>query len=143
MLLDTFSPDVALECLTAQGVPEGSARELNRVARAQAIAVIFIGFGILRFLQGAGLGGLWIAFIGWFLLQAAGATYLQVQAGTLLRGLRVKDVMSTLHDSKKVAEMGFEQGIGYIPYAGMGWDAVRTILKNDASPIKAAAALQC
>lgn len=61
----------------------------------QIIAVFFIGFGILRFFQGAGLGGLWIAFIGWFLLQAAGATYMQVKAGTILRGLRVKDVMST------------------------------------------------
>jgi Zn-dependent protease len=61
----------------------------------QLIAVLFIGFGILRFFQGAGLGGLWIAFIGWFLLQAAGATLIQVQTGTLLRGLRVKDVMST------------------------------------------------
>ena len=61
----------------------------------QVIAVLFIGFGILRFFQGAGLGGLWIAFIGWFLLQAAGATLIQVQTGTLLRGLHVKDVMST------------------------------------------------
>jgi hypothetical protein len=49
----------------------------------------------LEFFQGAGLGGLWIAFIRWFLLQAAGATLMQVQTGTLLRGLRVKDVMST------------------------------------------------
>jgi Zn-dependent protease/CBS domain-containing protein len=61
----------------------------------QVIAVLFIAFGILRFFQGAGLGGLWIAFIGWFLLQAAGATYLQVRAGKLLRGLLVSDVMST------------------------------------------------
>ncbi|MGA8619806.1 MAG: site-2 protease family protein [Candidatus Sulfotelmatobacter sp.] len=61
----------------------------------QIIAVFFIGFGILRFFQGAGLGGLWVAFIGWFLLQAAGASYMQVKTGTLLRGLRVKDVMST------------------------------------------------
>jgi Zn-dependent protease len=61
----------------------------------QVIAVLFIGFGILRFFQGAGLGGLWIAFIGWFLLQAAGASYLQVKAGRLLHGLRVADVMST------------------------------------------------
>jgi Zn-dependent protease len=45
----------------------------------QVIAVLFIGFGILRFFEGAGLGGLWIAFIGWFLLQAAGASYMQVQ----------------------------------------------------------------
>jgi Zn-dependent protease/predicted transcriptional regulator len=61
----------------------------------QVIAVMFIAFGILRFFQGAGLGGVWIAFIGWFLLQAASAAYLQVQTGTLLHGLRVKDVMST------------------------------------------------
>ena len=66
----------------------------------QIIAVLFIGFGILRFFQGAGLGGLWIAFIGWFLLQAAGASYMQVRTRTLLRGLRVKDVMSTDYRSE-------------------------------------------
>ena len=72
-----------------------SARRATAAIVGQIIAVFFIGFGILRFFQGAGLGGLWIAFIGWFLLQAAGATYMQVKTGTLLRGLRVKDVMST------------------------------------------------
>ena len=61
----------------------------------QVIAVLFIAFGIITFFRGAGLGGLWIAFIGWFLLQAAGATYMQVRSRTLLQGLRVKDVMST------------------------------------------------
>ncbi len=74
---------------------ERATRAAARVG--QLIAVLFIAFGILRFFQGAGLGGLWIAFIGWFLLQAAGATYMQVQVGRLLRGLRVKDVMSTDH----------------------------------------------
>jgi Zn-dependent protease/CBS domain-containing protein len=75
----------------------GDAERSTRAAAVvgQIIAVLFIAFGILRFFQGAGLGGLWIAFIGWFLLQAAGATYLQVRAGGLLRGLMVKDVMST------------------------------------------------
>ena len=75
----------------------GDARRSTRVAAVvgQIIAVLFITFGILRFFQGAGLGGLWIAFIGWFLLQAAGATYLQARAGGLLRGLLVKDVMSS------------------------------------------------
>jgi Zn-dependent protease/CBS domain-containing protein len=65
----------------------------------QIIAVLFIGFGILRFFQGAGLGGLWIAFIGWFLLQAAGASYMQVRARTLLHGLQVRDVISTDYES--------------------------------------------
>ena len=46
------------------------------------------------------------------------------------------------HDPKELAKMGFEQGIGYVPYAGIGWDAVRTIMKDrsDGSPVKAAAA---
>jgi HEAT repeat protein len=45
-----------------------------------------------------------------------------------------------LHDRKKLAELGFEQGIGYIPFATMGWDALRVILKDDSSPVRAAAA---
>jgi len=71
---------------------ERSTRAAARVG--QGIAVFFIAVGILEFFQGAGLSGLWLAFIGWFLLQAAGASYMQVKAGSLLRGLRVKDVMS-------------------------------------------------
>ena len=39
MLLETFSPDVALEYLTSLGVPEGGARELNRVARGHPLAL--------------------------------------------------------------------------------------------------------
>lgn len=79
----------------------GNVERATRVAArvGQAIATLFIGFGILRFFQGAGLGGLWLAFIGWFLLQAASATYLQVRTGTLLSGLRVKDLMSTSYET--------------------------------------------
>jgi Zn-dependent protease/predicted transcriptional regulator len=76
---------------------ERSTRVAARVG--QFIAVLFIAYGILEFFHGAGLGGLWMAFIGWFLLQAAGATYLQVQTGALLRGLRVRDLMSTKFDT--------------------------------------------
>ncbi len=39
MLLETFSPEVALEYLTSEGVPEGSARELNRVAHGHPLAL--------------------------------------------------------------------------------------------------------
>ena len=39
MLLETFSPEVALEYLTSEGLPEGSARELNRVARGHPLAL--------------------------------------------------------------------------------------------------------
>src|SRR6201997_1836565 len=39
ILLETFSPEVALEFLTSEGVPECSARELNRVARGHPLAL--------------------------------------------------------------------------------------------------------
>jgi hypothetical protein len=39
ILLDTFSQQVALEYLTSQGVPESSARELNRVAHGHPLAL--------------------------------------------------------------------------------------------------------
>jgi HEAT repeat protein len=52
----------------------------------------------------------------------------------------IAEQTAVLHEPKKLAELGFEQGIGYIPYAGMGWDALRVILKNDSSPVRAAAA---
>ncbi len=59
----------------------------------QAVALIFIAFGIFRFFGGAGIGGLWLAFIGWFLLQAAGASYATVALSSGLKNVRVSDVM--------------------------------------------------
>jgi len=59
----------------------------------QGVALLFIAFGVFRFFGGAGIGGLWIAFIGWFLLQAAGASYAQVALSARLKDVRVSDVM--------------------------------------------------
>jgi hypothetical protein len=39
MLLETFSPEVALKYLTSEGVSESSARELNRVAHGHPLAL--------------------------------------------------------------------------------------------------------
>jgi hypothetical protein len=39
MLVEIFSPEVALEYLTSNGVPENSARELNRVTRGHPLAL--------------------------------------------------------------------------------------------------------
>lgn len=46
------------------------------------------------------------------------------------------------HNPKELAKMGFEQGMGYVPFAGIGWDAVRAIMKDrsNGSPVKAASA---
>jgi Zn-dependent protease len=57
-----------------------------------ALGLIFLG--IVRFFAGAGFGGLWLAFIGWFLLDAARASQAQVELMESLRGLRVADVMA-------------------------------------------------
>lgn len=61
----------------------------------QIVAFGFIILGIFRFFSGAGFGGLWLAFIGWFLLDAARASYAQLMLTESLRGLRAKNVMTT------------------------------------------------
>jgi Zn-dependent protease/CBS domain-containing protein len=60
----------------------------------QIVALLFILDGIWQCFSGTGLGGLWIAFIGWFLMDAAKASYSQVEAGQKLRSIRVSEVMS-------------------------------------------------
>jgi HEAT repeat protein len=52
----------------------------------------------------------------------------------------IADQMQTLHDPAKMATLGLEQAIGYVPFAGIGWDALRTIMKKDSSPARAVAA---
>jgi Zn-dependent protease/predicted transcriptional regulator len=59
----------------------------------QAVAFIFILLGLYRFFVGASFGGLWIAFIGWFLLDAARSSYVQVAVVSGLRGRPVADIM--------------------------------------------------
>ena len=60
----------------------------------QIVAFGFIMVGIFRFFSGAGIGGLWIAFIGWFLLSASRENYAQVAISDTLRGVKVRDVMT-------------------------------------------------
>jgi hypothetical protein len=48
--------------------------------------------------------------------------------------------METLRDRKKIAKFGFEEGIGFVPFADMGYTAVKAVTKDDTSPVRAAAA---
>lgn len=43
-------------------------------------------------------------------------------------------------DPRKMAEFGFEEGIGFIPFASIGYNAIKTLMKDDSSPVRAAAA---
>ena len=74
----------------------GDANRSTRIASVvgQFVAFGFIMIGILRFFGGAGFGGLWLAFIGWFLLDAARASGAQIQIAERLNGVRVGDVMT-------------------------------------------------
>jgi HEAT repeat protein len=52
----------------------------------------------------------------------------------------IKEQLDTLKDKKKMAELGFEEGIGFIPFAGIGYEIIKTVAKDDTSPVRAAAA---
>ncbi len=47
---------------------------------------------------------------------------------------------AAMKDPKKMAQLGFEEAIGFIPYAGIGWQAYRVLSKNNQNPVRAAAA---
>jgi len=60
----------------------------------QLVAFLFILAGLRSFFGGAGFNGLWTAFIGWFLMDAATSSYSQVDVAAAFRGRRVSEVMS-------------------------------------------------
>jgi Zn-dependent protease/CBS domain-containing protein len=53
-----------------------------------------IGVGLFQILRGNFLGGLWIAFIGWFLSNAADSSRQETTVQEYLKGFKVKDVMT-------------------------------------------------
>jgi HEAT repeat protein len=52
----------------------------------------------------------------------------------------IQSQLGRLKDPKQVAQMGLQEGIGFVPYAGMGYEAYRQLMKHDSSPVRAAAA---
>jgi HEAT repeat protein len=52
----------------------------------------------------------------------------------------VAQQLETLKNPRELAKIGFSEGIGYIPFAGIGWDAYRTMHKKDPNPVRAVAA---
>ena len=70
----------------------GATRTAARLGELVALGFIFLG--VVRFFLGAGISGLWLAFIGWFLLNASRENYQQVEATLGLRGLTVGDLMA-------------------------------------------------
>ncbi len=72
-------------------------RERAAVTAARAGRVfgfVLIGLGLLQVLMAGGFGGLWLALVGWFLVNAATAEEQQARMSSRLSGVRVADVMS-------------------------------------------------
>ncbi len=77
----------------ATGSLQRATRIASRVGRF--VAFTFILFGLWQAFGGNWVGGLWIAFIGWFLDSAAAQSYRQVAVQELLAGHKVREVMMT------------------------------------------------
>jgi Zn-dependent protease/CBS domain-containing protein len=77
-------------------------RATGNLARATQIAAtagqgvgwLLVAAGVAWLLAGDLAGGIWFAFIGWFLVQAARASYQDLQLQQLLRGVEAEDVMA-------------------------------------------------
>jgi Zn-dependent protease/CBS domain-containing protein len=76
-------------------------RRTGDLARATRIATeigrgfgyLFIALGVAMFIFQGSFSGAWLAFIGWFLLQAATAEARYIATEAALAGLRVRDLM--------------------------------------------------
>ena len=75
----------------------GNMRRATLIAAnvGQFFAFLFIFIGVWQMISGSFTGGLWIAFIGWFLDNAASVQVQQVMVQGLLTGHSVSQAMST------------------------------------------------
>jgi Zn-dependent protease/predicted transcriptional regulator len=73
----------------------GNVTRATRVAAftGQLTALAFIGWGVFTMFDNF-FNGLWLVFIGWFLQNAAAATYAQTNIQQLLKGVTVQQVMT-------------------------------------------------
>ena len=65
--------------------------------------------------------------------------------GVLTGGMRtnrglVKEQLKTLQDRKKLAELGLQEGVGFVPFGGLSYGVVKTVMKADQSVFRAEAA---
>jgi len=74
---------------------KGDFRRATNVAAevARVFAYLFIGLGLAEVFFLNSFAGVWLAFLGWFLLQAAGAEARYLATRQALGGLRVRDLM--------------------------------------------------
>jgi Zn-dependent protease/CBS domain-containing protein len=74
----------------------GSLARATRVASVsgQGVGWLLVAAGVAWLLAGDLAGGIWFAFIGWFLVQAARSSYQELQLQQLLRRVEAEEVMA-------------------------------------------------
>lgn len=60
----------------------------------KAFAFTLMGLGLINLVRGSFISGLWLIFIGLFLLEAAEVSYRQLIAKKMLKGVKVKNIMA-------------------------------------------------
>ena len=60
----------------------------------QGFGFAFIGLGVVQILAGGGLGGIWLGFVGWILIQAARASASQTELQHVLAGVSTARIMT-------------------------------------------------
>jgi len=71
----------------------GRATQIASLA-GQTVGWLLVAGGVASLLAGDLAGGIWFAFIGWFLVQAARSSYQELQLRHMLRGVEAEDVMA-------------------------------------------------
>ena len=74
----------------------GDIRKATRWASltGRAFGFVLIGLGVLQLFNRFFIGGIWFVFIGWFLAQAAEASYQQLIMRRILEGVRAREAMT-------------------------------------------------
>jgi Zn-dependent protease/predicted transcriptional regulator len=83
-----------------RGIAWGITKDFTRATSIAStsgkfFAYVLILVGIWQALNGNWVGGLWTAFIGWFLLSAAQESYAHVAIRNSLTGVRAQDIMTS------------------------------------------------
>jgi Zn-dependent protease len=121
----------------------GDVLSATRVASraGSLLALALMGLGLFSVLSGGGVGGLWLGFIGLFVLSASRGAYQQTAMRQGLSGRRVADLMTreahVVHPAASLQDLAervmLTRGVSFVPVVEGG----RLLGHVDAEPLRA------